>query len=182
MPIFYPFLMFRKILLEDSIHIPQTSTKHIVDSIQALNSKYVNKVIPGHGIVIKILKIHQILETEITESFLYVKLHVEMIIFQPFEGEILECEITKQDPSGLICEHPILSEIYCKKFFPNTELKNFKQNNSENTVFWCWNYNQNRFIFRNKQKIRCKISKISFKPFLIEVRIDEMGLGPIEWW
>lgn len=175
--------MFRKFLIQDSICIPQASKNHLIDSGHALNNKYINKIIPDCGISIKILTIDRIIETEAFEDCFLTKLNFEILIFQPMEGEILECIINRQQETGISCEHPILSEIFVNKFFPHTERKNFTPNNSmENGVFWCWNYKQNKFIFRNNQKMRCKISKISYKPFLIEARIDETGLGPVEWW
>lgn len=175
--------MFRKILIDDSVCITLASDNHMEDSLSVLNEKYINKLIPDCGIGIKTLNIQRIIETHLLEDCFFIKMIVQIIVFQPIEGEILECNIKKQTESGLIAEHLILGEILINKFFPNTVTQRITAvNSTDNSLFWCWNYKETKFIFRNQQRIRCKIHKIEYMPFLIEARVDEMGLGSLDWW
>lgn len=175
--------MFRKIIIEDSIGIETAGESHKTDILLAASKKYINKIISDYGIVIKILEIQKILFTEVFEDGFLSHIEIKLLIFQPFENEIIECTIINQDETGLMVEHAILDKIIVKTFFPGTE-KNFFNNAKSNqiSVVWVWNYKNNKFYFKNNQKVRVKISNIFYDPFQIEAKIDEMGLGPVEWW
>lgn len=173
--------MFRKMCIEDSINIPSSSIDHFSDILYALDEKYINKVIPNYGIAMKTIQVNRIIETEVLEDYLLPLVEAELLIFQPIIDEVLECIISKQNDLGIFCDHLILGEIFIKVFFANTEPKIiFMKNSTEKNFLWCWNYRNNNFFFKNNQKIRCKISKISYSPFAVEARVDETGLGPIE--
>lgn len=175
--------MFQKLLMEDFIKIEPTNTDLGMSLNDAINKKFTNKVLINHGIGIRNQKIVKIMDKKLVHGFLVIHVKFILITYKLLNDEIVEAFISKQDETGISLTHLIVNVIFVNQLFPDTIMKYFMlKDSSDKQMCWCWTYKDNNFYFKTEQKVKCKIVSIKYNSFLIEERMNDHGLGPVDWW
>eukprot|EP01095_Lingulamoeba_sp_RSL-Kostka_P013031 TRINITY_DN5278_c0_g1_i1.p1 TRINITY_DN5278_c0_g1~~TRINITY_DN5278_c0_g1_i1.p1 ORF type:complete len:184 (-),score=33.22 TRINITY_DN5278_c0_g1_i1:85-636(-) len=155
-----------------------------------INRKYANKIIPDHGLVIGIYKILNISDglVKITEGYSTVEVLFQLIMFKPFPGEVIRGSIFKNTENAIICDIGFFSDIIIK---PNQLLEGSQYDNTNKKWKWVYEYdeeNKNEFYYDEELECRFKIKEVKYdiqnkkSPMMIYGKMDEYGLGCINWW
>ncbi|RZC82601.1 hypothetical protein C5167_045388 [Papaver somniferum] len=124
-----------------------------------------------------------------TSFILILQVDFRLIMFRPFEGEILSGKVDASDANGLRLSVGFFKDISVPvHLLPNPS--KFEDGR------WTWMYGEVELTIEQDDEIRFRVHKISyppipleqekdseaFAPMVITASIDFDGLGPISWW
>lgn len=192
--------MFELLQIKDKTIIKPEDLKSIPFEdilIIKLREKYIGKILNKKGIVasIKSLIVTGNFIVEI-EGIINVEYLVELIVFNPTNGDILIGFIESCNSSGILVNCDI-----CKVFIDKSKLPD-NSNFVEMSSSWFWDLGDNRFYYDKGEKVKVKIVDVVYREFVDEKNIikdidnnkntdeimiingsfNQSGLGPINWW
>ncbi|XP_057419939.1 uncharacterized protein LOC130714089 [Lotus japonicus] len=164
-----------------------------------LEKLFLDKVIANLGLCISVYDIRSI-----EGGFIYpgdgaptYKVVFNLIMFRPFEGEIITAKLLSSDEDGLRLSLGFFDDIYIPAHnLPSPNHFEAEPINSKKGT-WYWNYGDQPFpIDDTNEEIKFQIQSVSyppipvelpkdskpFAPMLITGSIDFDGLGPASWW
>ncbi|KAI3925260.1 hypothetical protein MKW92_006167 [Papaver armeniacum] len=186
--------MFVLSLIEHTLRLPPNLLSlPLPEAIRGeLEKLFVDKVITQLGLCISVYDIKSI-----KGGFIFAgdgastyTVDFRLIMFRPFEGEILSGKVDASDANGLRLSVGFFKDISVPvHLLPNPS--KFSEDGR-----WTWIYNDVELTIEQDDEIRFRVHKISyppipleqekdskaFAPMVITASIDFDGLGPISWW
>ncbi|OAG31669.1 DNA-directed RNA polymerase III subunit RPC8 [Nematocida displodere] len=145
------------------------------------------KHVPGHqvgcgGVSLFPLGIDAIDDIEIHDGMLYPLVTYRVVMYRAYVGEILMCEVEKQDTAGIFLVHALLPGIHIPsgQIPQPSELCTLPVRTSR-VDLWCWKYNDVRLYVKAGEVCKVRVIKIG-KEGTIYATIAGPGLGPLSWW
>ncbi|KAM0675697.1 DNA-directed RNA polymerase III complex subunit Rpc25, partial [Conglomerata obtusa] len=168
--------MFVILTVEDKIQIHPKTENLGADTLISLNSKYSNKII-DKDLAISVKNIITKYPTQIKDGYLLSNCRFELITFKFITSEVLIGRISRQDESGIKVTLPFFENIYIKhgELMENCELLNVKID-GKCFVNWVWNYENEKYYFRNDEKVRFRILNVEDDPLKVYGSFDGVGL------
>jgi len=203
--------MFYELKLTCNFHIEPRKfrAKHVDEIMEKIEATFVNKVLPGRGMPICVSKIDSVGDPLIFPETCgtYVTTTFRLVIFKPYDGEIIEGKVMKQDASGILVT---IGDFFDDVFIPKAGIQQPCTFDVEDSN-WIWNceYTEEPCIVEDEDKIRLKVTKVNFAPptsikeqqtqkvdlqgalLYEQVEIQKMwitgsilvsGCGPVKWW
>eukprot|EP00388_Colpodella_angusta_P022179 GDKJ01056612.1.p1 GENE.GDKJ01056612.1~~GDKJ01056612.1.p1 ORF type:complete len:193 (+),score=33.16 GDKJ01056612.1:85-663(+) len=191
--------MFFIVRISDSIPLnPNDFCGDFVDrTIIFLKNKYVDKVLPNVGLVVALYDIVSLREAIVQrlDGKTLMKLTFRIVVFKPFEGEILSGRITSADAFGLSVSVGFFDDIRipCTKLHAPTNFDEVEQ-------AWCWRFNEYNMYYDIGDTVRFRVSCVNFPELKhdgpkdigleedqeavmsIQGSMTEDGMGPPAWW
>lgn len=142
------------------------SSEAIQDNI---NAKYSNKIIQKIGLCICLWDILWTSEGLIGHGDGFANINVEfrMVVFRPFQGEVLVARIGHQMPEGINLRIPFFHDI----FVPANELPEGSEYSTEDGL-WVWKVDDQVLYFDENEMVRFSV--------LAEEWHDQAPNGPLE--
>lgn len=164
--------------LQDFVEINASASNKKQMVYEMLNQKYLDKYVEELGICMYINKEIEILEYEIVGSLLIANVNFSIIFQRFYEDEICNGKIISMSEDGITISDSIFNNYFCSFYnlFSNCEFENIGYQK------WIWNYKGNRLILRVGNDVMFKIKSVKSELGLVEVAMNETGLGPITWW
>ncbi|EPR78396.1 DNA-directed RNA polymerase III RPC8 [Spraguea lophii 42_110] len=174
--------MFKRIEVEDDVILHPNDYKNTDKTMQNLNNRYINRILDDY-LCVCIESIVKINGNKIINGLIKTNIRFKVIVYKMYHGEVIEGTILRQEENEIKICTPFFSDISVKKedLLKGCEKGTFIKNNKEFMV-WYWMYKENKLYFKNNAKVKFKIKNICTDPLMIEARMDEFGLGPVEWW
>jgi len=157
--------MFILLNMKDTIRIqPNDLTSLDYDLMgtlrSELNAKFTNKVIPEQGLVIAV---HSILSHDSPTLFAgdggaYVRAVFRLVVFKPFEAEVLVGRIHQSDEKGIYIRTDFFHNIFVPK--ENLPVPNRYVDN-----VWIWDCNELEYYFDIGARVHFRVTKVKFTPF-----------------
>eukprot|EP01083_Nonionella_stella_P037684 102718_1 len=194
--------MFKEIVIRDVLVIEPRdfSDKHNDAILEALNFKYVNRVLQPHGLCVAVRRVVSIGTADImpgvgAES---VRVQCRLVMFQARVGQVLSGKVDYADASGLLVSLDFFKDI----FIPAEELPKQSVFDKQEKV-WIWKYQNSQELFLDPEEpIRFRVQRIEYGPkdqpeefpknallsqlqptMRIRATIkDGDGLGMLAWW
>ncbi len=153
--------MFQILILEDKLKLlPDQFSRDVLQVLEEqIEAKYCNKILPDVGFCIGLYDYVHIGDQFVypAEGAAHLLVRFRLIIFIPFEGEILTGNIVAVDPNGIKVSLDFFTDIYIPSY-----------NLSEHTVYsdnkWIWSFQGSEFIIEKNDQIRFQVKYIHFRP------------------
>lgn len=159
--------MFFLLHIRDTIRVPSTSLKFVQNDplgcLRAeINAKYANKVLPNQGLVISL---HSVLSHNAPQIFagdggVYIRASFRLVIFRPFEGEILVGKVKQSTKEGIMVSLGFFDHIR----IPPECMPSPSRFDEEEGV-WIWDYDGNDMFLDLEQFIRIRVQQVHFSAF-----------------
>lgn len=189
---FYSIKIIRNICLinKESINLNEDIKREII-------TLYNNRMIEDYGLFIEMkndLIPLNILKKKVKNFQIFYTIEFNAYFYKLFEDEIIEGIVYYQNSKSILIQTPLLKNIICIPekglFFSNSgfdsdkNINNINYNNilNEETGSWYWIYDSYKLLIKNQDIVRCKVINMEFKPCRVLVSMDNVGLGPINWW
>ena len=143
---------------------PEISNGNLVEEVMKhLWEEYCNKIMPpDHGLCITVSAIDKIGDAQIfmEDGSTYVDVEFRLIMFKPYNNEIIEGEIATSDDSGIRISLGFFEQVFIPYYnFPD----NCKYDKSEQC--WVWQIKSgDKLIFETGEDVRLKVVTTKFKP------------------
>lgn len=176
--------MFIQVTLQDKIYIHPSHKDKKLAVEEAIEQKYCNKYIPDQGLSIAIKNITKIISYQIIDGYLLADVIFDLILFKFFENEIITGKIISQDEDHIKISTPFCNIIIKEDDFMEDceKVHIMPEGGTKTCLLWCWYYGNEKFYFKNNDKVRVRVKKVVEKPFTVYGSLNEQGLGPIDWW
>ncbi|KAF2496673.1 hypothetical protein BU16DRAFT_525825 [Lophium mytilinum] len=160
----------------------KTSAQAIKDSI---NTKYANKVIQQVGVCICLFDLTKSSEGNIGHGTGIVNVNAEfrLLVFRPFQGEIIIGHIKISDPTGIYVSLDFFDDIY----IPEALMPEGVRYNAVEKV-WVWDTDDSELFYDNNETVRFRVENEHWDtneerpPYRIIGSMTISGLGPVLWW
>ena len=199
--------MFQISRLEDANVkiLPENLGKPRLEAItQEIESLYIDKVIKDLGLVITLYEIVSIEGGTVYpgEGSAHFKVEFRVVVFRPFNGEILEGTLKRADKTGLYVDIGFFSDIFVPEHLMQ-EPSVF----DEDEQLWVWMYEDAKMFMDLEEPVRIRVQGIkfpdqprtsdelvertalegatpdgTFAPMVVMADINADGLGLISWW
>lgn len=105
--------------------------------LEQIELKYINKVLPEAGLCISFYDFLEIDDPYIypAEGSTHQQIKFRLVVFQPFEGEIITGKVVDSNPNGIRISIDFFSDIH----IPSTYLQEPSEFDSS-TGLWTWKY------------------------------------------
>ncbi|EDR26345.1 DNA-directed RNA polymerase III subunit RPC8, putative [Entamoeba dispar SAW760] len=145
----------------DSFKVPPNKLEHILVSIiDSINSKYQNKMIEGKGIGVTLYDIVSMTAPTIAigTGDVYYEVVFNLVIFSPFQGELIEGRVLRSLPSGIQVTLNFTDSVFIDQcYFPaNSDF-------DEDEQLWYWNYDGTKLPLYINSTIRFKVHHVIMK-------------------
>ncbi|SPJ10804.1 RNA polymerase subunit, putative [Plasmodium sp. DRC-Itaito] len=185
--------MFSLFRIEDVLnietHFKDSEIKNVIEFL--LRAKYIDKVIQNVGFCVGLYDIIEIKNKEIIKGRGEIRLKVifRLVIFQPFENEIIEGFVKSSDSNGIIISLGFFENIRVN----SANLKEPKEFDREKKE-WYWTYEGIKFFYTKDELIRVRILDTYFSDpnemnkdesipsMSITGTVQQDGLGLVKWW
>ncbi|KOB87509.1 hypothetical protein PFDG_03603 [Plasmodium falciparum Dd2] len=194
----YNIVMFSLFRIEDVLnietHFKDSEIKNVIEFL--LRAKYIDKVIQNVGFCVGLYDIIEIKNKEIIKGSGEIRLKVifRLVIFQPFENEIIEGFVKSSDSNGIISKMKMFSLGFFENIRVNrANLKEPKEFDREKKE-WYWTYEGIKFFYTKDELIRVRILDTYFSDpnemnkdesipsMSITGTVQQDGLGLVKWW
>ncbi len=153
--------MFQILILEDKLKLlPDQFSRDLLNVLEEqIEAKYCNKILPDVGFCVGLYDFVHIGDQFVypAEGAAHLLVRFRLIIFVPFEGEILTGNVIAVDPNGIKISLDFFTDIYIPSY-----------NLSEHTVYsdnkWIWSFQGGEFIIEKNDHIRFQVKYIHFRP------------------
>ena len=198
--------MFQIARLEDANVkiLPENLGRPRLEAItQEIESLYMDKVIKDLGLVVTLYEIVSIEGGTVYPGEGSAHFHVvfRVVVFRPFEGEVIEGRLKKADRKGLYVSIGFFQDV----FVPEHLLQE-PSVLDENEQLWVWMYqNEHKMFMELDEPIRFRVSAVrfpeqprsadelvpgslgctpegTFSPMVVVGDINADGLGLMSWW
>ena len=198
--------MFQIARLEDANVkiLPENLGRPRLEAItQEIESLYMDKVIKDLGLVVTLYEIVSIEGGTVYPGEGSAHFHVvfRVVVFRPFEGEVIEGRLKKADRKGLYVSIGFFQDVFVPEHLLQ-EPSVF----DENEQLWVWMYqNEHKMFMELDEPIRFRVSAIrfpeqprsadelvpgslgctpegTFSPMVVVGDINADGLGLMSWW
>ncbi|PRP78458.1 hypothetical protein PROFUN_13691 [Planoprotostelium fungivorum] len=163
--------------------------------------KYTGKYINNVGLCITLHDISSIGDGYISsgEGYAQVKVVFRIIVFRPFEGELLQGQVIRSSEEGITVTLGFFDDIFVPS---HMMLPNMIFRNEEG--LWFWQYNAYELPIELGDRVRIRVEDIHFfgrvsrrpsnkqqetgvgfndpPPMMITASFKDQGLGAIKWW
>ena len=198
--------MFQIARLEDANVkiLPENLGRPRLEAItQEIESLYMDKVIKDLGLVVTLYEIVSIEGGTVYPGEGSAHFHVvfRVVVFRPFEGEVIEGRLKKADRKGLYVSIGFFQDVIVPEHLLQ-EPSVF----DENEQLWVWMYqNEHKMFMELDEPIRFRVSAVrfpeqprsadelvpgslgctpegTFSPMVVVGDINADGLGLLSWW
>lgn len=153
--------MFQILILEDKLKLlPDQFSRDILHVLEEqIEAKYCNKIVPDVGFCIGLYDYVHIGDQFVYpgEGAAHLLVQFRLIIFIPFEGEILMGNVIAVDPNGIKVSLDFFTDIYIPSY-----------NLSEQTVYadnkWIWSFQGSEFVIEKNDQLRFQVKYVHFRP------------------
>ena len=154
--------MFQISRLEDANVkiLPENLGKPRLEAItQEIESLYIDKVIKDLGLVITLYEIVSIEGGTVYpgEGSAHFKVEFRVVVFRPFNGEILEGTLKRADKTGLYVDIGFFSDIFVPEHLMQ-EPSVF----DEDEQLWVWMYEDAKMFMDLEEPVRIRVQGIKF--------------------
>ncbi|PHJ16359.1 rna polymerase n-terminal domain-containing protein [Cystoisospora suis] len=155
--------MFLLSLLHDSISVlPQDMMRSQGEVLRKMvEEKYLNKVITDCGLVVAFHELHRVREARIRtggDGSIRYKVDFTLVVFRPFQGEILEGLLISSDSQGLRVSLGFFEDI----FLPAASLREPRGFNEQSSR-WYWMFDEHELEYAPlHQPIRFRVREVCF--------------------
>lgn len=177
--------MFTLARVEDTIRLdpsvldylgPQHSALH-----QEINRKYANRILPDVGLCVALYDVQRASDGMLQpgDGGVFVKCKFRLLVFSPFDGEILVGWISSCTSEGINVRMEFFDDIHIPKsmLFDGCEFVAKEQ-------AWVWKTSDYELFLDTNEKIRFRVEGRYFKKNGLQIigscQVDGMGL--ISWW
>ncbi|KAI9596241.1 DNA-directed RNA polymerase III subunit RPC8 [Syncephalis fuscata] len=153
--------MFSLAVIKDRVRIPPNNFRQTTDRAlsEQINTKYANRVIPKVGLCICLFDIIERSEGYIyhSDGCSYINVTVRLVIFRPFEGEVLVGRIRSCSPLGVHVTLGFFDDILIPP-----ELLQEGTEFDVNEQLWVWRWEGNEMYMDLDEEIRFRVVAESF--------------------
>lgn len=171
--------MFVIARLLDSVAVRAAEPDKKCAVLDALKSKYLGCVVGDEGLALSLYSVSQSDKYIADGEKLIAHVDFQLLLFRAYADEICVGTITKQDEDSISISNKYFSNFVANSFdlFADSEFVR-----SERAGNWIWNYKNSRFQFQTGEMVHFRIKNAKINNRMIEVSMNEQGLGPITWW
>ncbi|GAX83296.1 hypothetical protein CEUSTIGMA_g10722.t1 [Chlamydomonas eustigma] len=199
--------MFKLTCIEDDIRVqPSDLSLPPLEAVTAvIENRFIDKVLPGLGLVITIYDVDSIEGGFVypSDGAAFFKVRFRLVVFRPFVGEILVGRLKSCSREGLRVSLGFTEDV----IIPEYALQD-PSFYDEGEKLWLWKFEGNNMYMDIGEEIRLKVSSLRFNkpptpldlvnasedekrigtaakpfsPFEVIGRIDDSGLGLLCWW
>jgi len=181
---------------------PSSLTVPLPKAVQAvIERNLIDRVVPSVGLVVTLWDIQSIEGGTIypSDGAAHYDVTFRLVIFRPFEGEVLVGKLIRSDKTGVWISLGFFSDV----FVPAAELQEPSMFISEEgSGVWRWDYEGEQLFLDLFQEVRLRVKQVQFNPIptpaemkeglgtpampfkAMEVigTMNEDGLGAVSWW
>ncbi|CEL93173.1 unnamed protein product [Vitrella brassicaformis CCMP3155] len=191
--------MFFLVTLDDLVTVEpgDLGKSHVDRLIAAIQTRYVDRIIPDVGLVIAFYDFLRMGDAPIFpgNGSVHFNCRFRLVAFRPFKGEILTGRLVRSAPEGLTVSLGFFEDIR----IPCTLLREPSEYDDVDKV-WFWRYGEHSLYLDLLQNIRFKVEEVQFHkqdggqhpvalstsrrlpPMTIIGSINSDGLGLESWW
>jgi len=153
--------MFILILVQDTIRVsPHNLNKNLDEAVRdEIHIKYVNKVIPNHGLVVGLYSYEQTSDAYIypSDGGAHVKARFKLVVFRPVVGEVINGKVKSCDHTGI----RVTLEFFDAIFIPATQLPEPSTFDVAEQL-WKWEFEGTPLYMDLGQPIRFRVLDVIF--------------------
>ncbi|EJW01941.1 hypothetical protein EDEG_03598 [Edhazardia aedis USNM 41457] len=181
--------MFVELQIEEKVPIHPRHGDIKIYIKDYLASKYSTTFVAEKKMRILLVKsLDKIEDYKIIDGLIIPTVNFTILGFKYFESEIIEAKIRKQSVTDIELQIPFLvpnQKILVKMdCFPDDcdYVSVMPKGGYKKCIVWFWQYNGDKYYFKNGEKVRVRIDKIDPDGMCIYGSFRETGLGPLSWW
>uniref|UniRef100_A0A0G4I560 RNA polymerase III subunit Rpc25 domain-containing protein n=1 Tax=Chromera velia CCMP2878 TaxID=1169474 RepID=A0A0G4I560_9ALVE len=194
--------MFLLYGFDDTIQVqPEDFDKNLVEQLKSsIITKYVDRVVANVGLVVAFSDFLEINEGTIHagDGAAHFKVSFRLVVFKPFEGEVITGRIQSCDKSGIKVTLGFFEDV---KVLCGRLMEPMSYDDTQR--LWVWNYTEeNKLFYDLGEIVRFRVSAVCFNkaggapsktpsalnpeayepPMTVLGAMDAFGLGVLRWW